>query len=310
MDQLSLRQALPLLPIFVCAAKYQSFSKAAEELCVTQGAISQNIRKLEDILGFALFHRFTRRIILTDKGERLLTTVQGSLLDITGEVESIKSRELNGNLNISCPPTLASKWLSPRLKSFTEKNPGISIHFRCRNDLVDFESEHVDLAIYYGKGIYPDLNVTFLMDEYFFPVCSKEYADRYSLWKNPKALKDCLLLHDSQPWAHAQYYSEWKLWAERMRLHDFAPQTGISFDQNIATVIAATKGVGVAIGRNRLVQIDIEAGELVAPIGGKIRTDQAYYIVTMHENTAAPRVSAFRNWLLNEVSTNNGDNVA
>jgi len=101
MDQLSLRQALPLMPIFVCAARHQSFSKAAEELCVTQGAISQNIRKLENLLGFSLFHRLTRRIILTDKGERLLSTVQGSLLEINTEVESIKSKELNGNLSNS-----------------------------------------------------------------------------------------------------------------------------------------------------------------------------------------------------------------
>lgn len=302
MDQLSLRQALPLMPIFVCAAKYKSFSKAAEELCVTQGAISQNIRKLEDLLGFSLFHRLTRRIIITDKGERLLNTVQGSLLEINSEIESIKSRELNGHLNISCPPTLASKWLSPRLKSFTEKNPGISIHFRCRNDLIDFESEHVDLAIYYGKGNYPDLDVTFLMNEYFYPVCSKRYADQFSLWKDPNALRNCLLLHDSQPWAHAQYYSEWKLWAERMKLTGFTAQSGISFDQNIASVIAATNGVGVALGRNRLVQIDIDAGILVAPIGKKIRTDQAYYIVTMHENTNTPRVTAFRSWLLDEAS--------
>lgn len=303
MDQSSLRQALPLMPIFVCAARHQSFSKAAEELCVTQGAISQNIRKLEDLLGFSLFHRLTRRIILTDKGERLLTTVQGSLIEITSEVESIKSKELNGNLNISCPPTLASKWLSPRLKSFTDKNPGISIHFRCRNDLVDFESEHVDLAIYYGKGSYPDLNVTFLMDEYFFPVCSKRYADQFSLWDNPQALQNCLLLHDSQPWAHAQYFSEWKLWAERMHVQEITPQSGISFDQSIAAVLAAIEGVGVALGRNRLVQLDIEEGHLVAPIQRKLLTDQSYYIVTMHENTNAPRIAAFRNWLLQEAST-------
>ncbi|BHH82115.1 DNA-binding transcriptional regulator DsdC [Desulforhopalus sp. 52FAK] len=300
MDQLSLRQTLPLMPIFVCAAKHQSFSKAAVELCVTQGAVSQSIRKLEDLLGFSLFHRLTRRIILTDKGERLLSTVQYSLMEINGEVESIKSKELNGNLNISCPPSLASKWLSPRLKSFTDKNPGISIHFRCRNDLVDFESEHVDLAIYYGTGPYPDLNVTFLMDELFFPVCSREYADQYSLWNNPQGIHDCLLLHDSQPWPHAQYFSEWKLWAERIQLQDFTPQSGISFDQNIAAVLAATKGVGVAIGRNRLVQLDIDAGILVAPIDDRLLTNQAYYIVTMHEYSNSPRIAAFRNWLLKE----------
>jgi len=289
------------MPIFVCAAKHQSFSKAAVELCVTQGAISQSIRKLEDLLGFSLFHRLTRRIILTDKGERLLSTVKDSLMEITGEVESIKSKELNGSLNISCPPTLASKWLSPRLKSFTDKNPGISIHFRCRNDLVDFESEHVDLAIYYGTGPYPDLNVTLLMDELVFPVCSRDYADQYSLWNNPEGLKQCLLLHDSQPWAHAQYFSEWKLWAERMGLHNFLSQSGISFDQNIAAVLAATEGAGVAIGRNRLVQLDIDAGLLVAPIDERLLTDQAYYIVTMHENANTPRIAAFRDWLLREV---------
>lgn len=300
MNQSSLRQALPLMPVFVSAAKHQSFSKAAEELCLTQGAISQNIRKLEDLLGFSLFHRLTRHIILTDQGERLLVTVQGSLGEITNEVESIKSKELNGNLNVSCAPTLASKWLSPRLKSFTDKNPGITIHFRCRNDLVDFESEHVDVAIYYGNGTYPDLNVTFLMDESVFPVCSKYYADKFNLWDNPDSLKHCLLLHDSHPWIHAQYYSEWKLWAERMHVETIRPQSGISFDQNVAAVIAATQGVGVALGRDRLVQFDIDTGLLVAPIKKRLLADQSYYLVTMHENTNAPRIAAFRDWLLEE----------
>ena len=302
MDQFALRQALPLLPVFACAARHQSFSKAAEELCITQGAISQNIRKLENILGFSLFHRLTRRIMLTENGERLLAIVEDTRREISDEVESIKSKELTGSLNISCPPSLASKWLSPRLKSFTEKNPGISIHFRCRNDLVDFETEHVDLAIYYGNGTYPDLNVTLLMNEHFFPVCSKRYADQFSLWKNPKALQCCLLLHDSQPWPHAQYYSEWKLWAERMHLHEFNVQAGLSFDQNIAAVIAATEGIGVALGRNRLVELDINAGHLVAPIGTKLLADQSYFIVTMHENANAPRIAAFRNWLLAEAA--------
>jgi LysR family D-serine deaminase transcriptional activator len=228
--------------------------------------------------------------------------VHDSLIEINDEIESIKSKELTGSLNISCPPTLASKWLAPRLKSFTEKNPGIAIHFRCRNDLVDFETEHVDLAIYYGKGTYPDLNVTFLMNEYFFPVCSRQYADQFCLWQNPGVLQHCLLLHDSQPWPHAQYYSEWKLWAERMKLADFVVQSGISFDQNIAAVIAATEGIGVALGRNRLVQLDIEAGKLVAPIGAALLADQSYYIVTMHEDTNAPRIVAFRDWLLGEAA--------
>lgn len=300
MDQFTLRQALPIMPIFVCAARHQSFSKAAEELCVTQGAISQNIRKLEELLGFSLFHRLTRRIILTDKGERLLGAVQGSLLNISGEIESIKSRELEGNLLISCPPTFANKWIAPRLKGFTEKNPGISIHFRCRNDLVDFEKEQIDLAIYYGKGTYPNLNVTYLMDEHIFPVCSKRYADQYSLWNNPKGLQHCLLIHDSQPWANAQYYSEWKFFGEQLKLENFQPQSGISFDITSATFIAATQGTGVAIGRHRLVELEIEAGDLVAPTGKRLQTDRAYYIVTMHENVAAPRVAAFRHWLLAE----------
>lgn len=303
MDQLTLRQALPIMPIFVCAARHQSFSKAAEELCITQGAISQNIRKLEELLGFSLFHRLTRRIILTDKGERLLGAVHGSLLTINGEIESIKSKELEGNLTISSPPTLASKWIAPRLKSFTEKNPGISIHFRCRNDLVDFENEQIDLAIYYGNGTYPNLNVTYLMNEHIFPVCSKRYADQYSLWDNPKALQHCLLIHDSRPWAHAKYYSEWKLFGEHTKLENFSPQSGISFDITSATVITAMQGIGVAIGRQRLLEIELESGDLVAPTGKRLQTDQAYYIVTMHENVNAPKVAAFCEWLLAETKS-------
>lgn len=300
MDQFTLRQVLPIMPIFVCAARHKSFSKAAEELYLTQGAISQNIRKLEEILGFSLFHRLTRRIILTDKGERLLEAVQGSLLTISGEIDDIKSTELNGNLTISCPPTLAAKWIAPRLKSFSEKHPGISLHFRSRSDLVDFEKEQIDLAIYYGNGSYPNLNVAFLMDEHIFPVCSNRYADQHNLWNNPRGLQHCLLIHDSQPWAHAQYYSEWELFGTQMNIENFSPQTGISFDITSATVTAATEGMGIAMGRQRLVELDIDAGHLVAPFGKMMLKDQAYYIVTLHENVSAPRVAAFRSWLLSE----------
>lgn len=300
MDPKSLRHVLPLMPVFVSAGRHLSFTRAAEELFVTQGAVSQNIRKLEAELGFSLFHRFTRRIALTEEGELLLSTLQKSLVEITDQIRSIKSQELDGSLNISSTPSLAGKWLSPRLKNFSERYPGISIHVRGRNDLVEFETESVDIALYYGGGIHPDLDVTFLMDEQLFPVCSKEYADKFSLWQNPEFLKHCHLLHDSQPWPNAQYYSEWKFWLENMGLMDVTFKSGYSFDLSETAVAAASQGLGVAIGRSRLAQLDIDSGRLVAPIGTGIPSEQAYYIVSMHEKVSTPRIAAFRNWLLEE----------
>ena len=303
MDLNSLRQILPLMPVFISASRHLSFTKAAEELCVTQGAISQNIRKLEGELGRSLFHRFTRRIVLTEEGERLLGSLQRPLAEINDGVRSIKSQELDGSLNISSTPSLASKWLAPRLRSFSERYPGISVHVRSRNDLVDFETESVDLALYYGEGVHPDLDVTFLMDEQLLPVTSKEYADKFALWNNIGSLKQCHLLHDSQPWPNAQYYSEWKFWADRMEIEGFIFQSGYSFDRNETAVTAASQGVGVAIGRKRLVQFDIDADRLVAPIGKLLPSEQAYYVVSMREKANAPRITAFRNWLLEEANT-------
>ncbi len=300
MDPNSLRQVLPLMPIFVSASRHLSFTKAAEELFISQGAVSQNIRKLEAQLGFALFQRFTRRIALTEEGEILYGTLQKSLVEITDQVRNIKSQELDGSLNISSTPSLASKWLAPRLKNFSERYPGISIHVRGRNDLVDFETENVDIALYYGVGIHPDLSVTFLMNEQLSPVCSKEYADKFSLWENPEFLKHCLLIHDSQPWPNAQYYSEWKFWLDNMKLQDVIFKSGYSFELSETAVTAASQGLGVAIGRNRLTQSDIDSGHLVAPIGEGVPSEQAYYVVTMHEKVSTPRVAAFRNWLLEE----------
>jgi LysR family D-serine deaminase transcriptional activator len=302
MDPNSLRHVLPLMPIFVSASRHLSFTKAAEELFITQGAISQNIRKLEAELGFALFHRFTRRIALTEEGEILLGTLQKSLAEITDQVRNIKSQELDGRLNISSTPSLASKWLAPRLKNFSERYPGISVHVRGQNGLVDFETENVDLALYYGGGIHPDLSVTFLMNEQLAPVCSKEYATKFSLWENPEFLKHCLLIHDSQPWPNAQYYSEWKFWLDNMKLKDVIFKSGYSFDLSETAVTAASQGLGVAIGRSRLTQSDIDSGYLVAPIGRRIPSEQAYYVVTMHEKISTPRIAAFRNWLLEEAN--------
>ena len=300
MDSNSLRQILPMMPVFVSASRHLSFTRAAEELFVTQGAISQIIRKLEAELGFALFHRFTRRIVLTEEGELLLSTLQKSLGDISDQVRSIKSQELDGSLHISSTPSLASKWLSPRLKNFSERYPGISIHVRGRNDLVDFETESVDVALYYGGGIHPDLDVTFLMDEQLFPVCSKEYADKFSLWEKPEFLRHCLLLHDSQPWPKAQYYSEWKFWLENTKLTEIIFKSGYSFDRSATAVTAASQGLGVAIGRERLIQLDIDSGRLVAPVGKGIPSEQAYYVVSVQEKVSTPRIAAFRNWLLEE----------
>lgn len=289
------------MPAFLAAAHHLSFTRAAEDLCVTQGAISHRIRQLENDLGFPLFRRYTRKIVLTGEGERLYSIMHGPLWDLESEIRRIRHFGLTGTLLVHSPPSLAAVWLVPRLNRFQARQPGIEIHLRSRNDLADFETASVDLALFYGAGQLPSLHVVPLMNEWLVPVCSPEYAAAHGLAQGGvKTLSTCRLLHDNTPWPNAQFFSEWQAWAEHMGL-DVPPfRSGHSFDRSELAVTAAENGMGVALGRKRLVQAALDDGRLVAPFKEEMPSPQAYYAVMRREDAQRPRIRAFLSWLQEE----------
>ena len=294
----TLAALLPSMPIFLATARHLSFTRAAEELCVTQGAVSHRIRQLEKTLGFPLFHRFTRKIALTAEGESLRDALERPLLDLESGIRKIRREELTGPLLVHTPPSLATIWLVPRLTRFQALYPGIELHLRNRNTVSDFDSPTVDLAIFYGPSGMPSLHAEFLMNEWLLPVCSPAYAEEHNLrGKGPEALAGCRFLHDSSPWPNAQHHSEWLTWAAYAGIDSLPLQNGHTFDRSDLAAKAAENGLGVALGRKRLVREALDSGRLLAPIGVEAPAPQGYFAVTLREDANRPRVRAFLSWL-------------
>lgn len=300
MDKQTVAQVLNSLHTFLCVGRHMSFTKAAEELCLTPGALSHRIRGLEETLGFPLFHRFTRRIGFTPQGGLLFSVLDRSLGEITAQIRSIDNQRLNGELTITCPPSFASVWLTDRLPDFRRRFPGINIHLYSRNDLVDFEQEPVDLAIYYGAGIHPCLHVTTLLEESMSPVCAPTYADAHGLWGDSRRLADCVFLHDNTPVPNAPPYSEWQTWAEAAGVEELPFARCCSFDRWELAIRGAAQGMGIAMGRSVLIRDYLVRGELVQPFPLRVPSLSSYSVVCRQEDVSTPRIAVFRDWLLEQ----------
>lgn len=287
---------LSKLYTFEVAARHESFALAADELSLTPGAISHRINQLEDELGIQLFVRSHRKVELTREGKRVFWAVKASLDALNQEVLDIKNQELSGTLTVYCRPSIAQCWLVPALGDFTRRYPAISLTMLTGNDDVNLQRSGIDLALYFDDTPSSHLNHHFLMDEAILPVCSPQYARTYELMRHPDNLRHCTLLHDRQAWSHDSGTDEWSSWAQHAGIA--LPQSaGIGFDRSDLAVIAAINHVGVAMGRQRLVQKRLDSGELVAPFGElTLKCHQYYYISTL-PGRQWPKIDAFISWL-------------
>ncbi len=296
---------LMLLHTFEVAARRLSFTLAADELHLTQGAVSQRIRQLEHQLGFRLFLRLTRRLALTQEGARLLATLTRSLRHIDNEIEDIRDRDLRGTLTLGIAPTLALQWLLPRLPRFQQRWPSLNLMLRVRAGTVDFNEERVDLAIYYGAPPTPDLHSEHLMDEQLLPLCSPEYAARLQLADHPERLADACFIHASESSDVQHLFAEWRHWCE---------QTGVTlplegryygFNHYLMALQAACNGMGIIMGRLRLAEPMLRSGALISPCGHRISAGRDYALICPAEQRERPRLKAFSDWLQEEIRTVN-----
>src|SRR5712691_991791 len=189
-----LRRLPPLnaLKVFEAAARSESFTRAAKELCVTQGAVSQQVKALESTLGVKLFNRVRQRLVLTEAGRRYLAVVRDALDRIAVGTERLVQRQTSGALTVSASPDFAAKWLVHRLGRFAEAHPGIDLRVSATMDHVDFAREDVDIAVRHGDGNWAGLDVTRLTSEHLFAVCSPKLVTvRHHLSKPSDVLK-CL----------------------------------------------------------------------------------------------------------------------
>ena len=285
------------LRAFEAAARHLSFTRAAAELNVTQTAISHQIRGLEGQLGKRLFVRRSRTLLLTRDGRDYLPAVTTAFDDLRRATERLTRSDRQGLLTVSTTASLAAKWLIARVASFQDAHPGIEVRITTSSHLVDFQREEVDVAVRYGRGNWPGLHTQWLMAEDIFPVCSPALMDGEKPLRRPEDLANYTLLHATVA------REDWQLWLTAAGLPvSLALRRGLSFDQSFMALQAAMDGLGVALGRTRLVDADIAAGRLVVPFDVVLPVDAGYYVVAPEETAETTKIVLFREWLTRSVA--------
>lgn len=284
------------LPAFEAAARLLSFTDAAEELHVTQAAISHQIKHLEDALGVQLFRRLNRALLLTEEGQAFAGAVRQSLSQIADAADRVKKQDATGALNVSCLPSFASAWLVPRLARFRAGHPEIDIRLSADYELTDFDAEDIDLAIRWGTGGYPDLHEVRMMTEEVFPVCSPRLLrDPEKPLRRPEDLRHHTLLHDD-------IRTDWRVWLKAAGVEGVNPDKGPRYNFSNLVLQAAIAGEGIALGRSAIAHDALEQGLLVKPFDFSIPSDFAYWIVCPKQRADRPKIRAFSDWLLAEAA--------
>lgn len=289
-----MRRRLPslnALRAFETAARHESFTKAAADLNVTQGAVSHQVKALEAELGLKLFLRENKRLILTDPGRAYLEVVRDAFDRLAAGTEHLLQRENAGVLTVSMSPNFAAKWLIHRLGDFVAAHPGIELRVSASMHHIDFAREDVDLAIRHGEGDWPGLHVTRLCTEALFPVCSPRLTRGRKALRKPGDLHHFTLLHSRER-------NDWTAWLKVANVENLDASRGMVFNQMSMAIDAAADGQGIALARTALATWDLRAGRLVKPFGPVLAVPYAYYIVCPKATADRPKVATFRNWLM------------
>jgi LysR family glycine cleavage system transcriptional activator len=291
---------LNALRAFEAAARHLSFIKAADELAVTPGAVSQQVKSLEDQVGCALFRRLPRGVLLTDQGQRYsrrLTEIFDQLANATEEMR----REVGpGTLTVSTMPSFAARWLIPRLGAFYQAAPGIGVRVLADTQMTDFSQGDVDVAIRYGGGKYAGLRSNLLFAEEVFPVCSPALMTGPHPLKTLADLKYHTLLHDEpNPGLHDL---SWRFWLHAHAVTDIDTSRGPTFTFTHMSLQAAAAGQGVALATTAFIGDDLETGRLVRPFPDVFRSSYNYWLVYPEAAADRPKILAFRNWVLEEAT--------
>ena len=299
------RNALPALDLLVgfeSAARHLSFTKAGEELFLTQSAVSRQIKELEEQLGVELFQRRHRALALTSAGKSFYASAAQVLTTMRAATEQLRTQAGKKGLSVTTTNSFAALWLIPRLAGFTRTHPGVDVRIMAETRVQDLERDGLDLAVRHGPASLAGSNAVRLMGERVFPVCSpKLLADKSRPLREPKDLRHhCLLQYDDpdgrHPWLH------WKTWLEVERIADLRPAGTLSFSGYEQIIPAAVAAHGVALGRTPLVKDLLASGDLVAPFKSSADPARAYYAVVSRTAEGRPEVNEFVAWLKQEAA--------
>jgi LysR family glycine cleavage system transcriptional activator len=282
---------MPALRAFEAAARTGSLTKAAQTLNVTHGAISHQIKALEDIVGVPLIERAGRGIRVTDDGQRLAARLRAALADIADAVREAGERNDPRQMRVSVTPSFAARWLLPRLGKFIARHRDVDLDVRSSNALVDFRRDDTDIAIRYGFGGWPDVHAEQILSDTYFPVCSPGLSPR--LPRVPADLARCTLLRSDDEW--------WKPWFDAVGLDWPEPTRGPIFNDSALMLQAAVEGQGVALARTSLLGNDVKNGLLVRLFDIDVPAPRRYYLVYPPRLAGSPKLALFRAWLEDEI---------
>ena len=279
---------LNALRVFDAAARRLSFTKAAEELYVTQAAISHQIKGLENFLGMKLFRRRNRSLLLTEEGLNYYLDIKeifSSLREATRKLQAFRAK---GALTVSLLPSFAIQWLVPRLSSFNHAYPDIDVRIQAVDHEGDKMADDVDVAIFYGYGNWPGLKTDRLYAEYLIPVCAPALLAGHYPLKKPQDLIHHTLLHDSSR-------RDWQAYARQLSLQDIINvEQGPIFSHSAMVIQAAIHGQGIALINNVMTKNELDSGHLVCPFNDVLVSKKAFYLVCHDNQAELGKIAAFR----------------
>jgi DNA-binding transcriptional LysR family regulator len=293
--------ALDLLVGFEAAARHLSFTKAGEELNLTQSAVSRQIKELEDQLGAALFQRRHRALSLTESGQQFYAATAQVLTTMRAATERLRVQAGRRRpLSVTTTHSFAALWLIPRLAGFTRDHPGVDVRITAETKVQDLERDGLDVALRHGPSALAGPDAVRLFGEKVFPVCSPALLKKKPLEKPGDLRNHILLQYDDpdvrHPWLH------WRTWLEVERIADLRPAGTLSFSGYEQIIPAAVAGHGVALGRSPLVTGLLKSGELVAPFKSQADPARAYFAIVARSSASRPEVTDFVEWLKEEAA--------
>lgn len=296
----SLRSKLPpvnSLVIFEAAARHLNFTRAAEELHITQAAVSRQIHVLEDHLGVALFRRRHRSLELTPYGERLHKAVTMGLEHIANTTADIRRVPKGGELTVSTSVTFANYWLMSRVAKFRASHPDVELRLVASAPVANLAAAGIDLAVRYGRGRWPGVKAVHLLDNEIFPVCAPSYMAGRRPMQGPEDLLAETLLHLIE---FDRNWMTWDAWLRAVGVAGKPAKRGLEFDNYLVLIQAALDGQGVALGGGRLADDFLARGALMRPLEATLRSELAFYLLVPTEVPLAESAARFRDWIISE----------
>ena len=300
----------PLLPpldrleVFEAAARNLSFTRAAAELHLTQSAVSRSIQFLEERLGFALFERRHRALLLTERGQALYAAAAEVLERLDDAVGRLRASRTVPTVTVTASLSFAALWLIPRLAGFTRAHPGVDVRIAASNEIQDLERTGIDVAVRYTRAEQVP-GAAKLFGEEVFPVCSPALArDPARPLAQPEDLRHHVLLHVED--LYAAPWLAWGQWLEAAGIPDLKPAGSLHFSHYDQLIRAAMDGQGVALGRNPLLRDLLRSKKLVTPFARAIASPRCYYLVRSRRSLDKPDVDVFEKWLRKEAAQSAG----